>query len=597
MERVKHYLLNLAILSATALWLGGCSDQNDIPDISPVSKGDAITFATNDVQSRDVQSRSIYGNEDKNGYHIWWIDGDEITIHSMDAIVGEIGTNTPNDNTHEAHYTVKRANDYNYHGTIKANDSTEQMLWGDAESDHTFYAAYPTQRFEKAENGKITMAYHTNQVCDVISATNGEYKTQPDMLNAYMMAKDKANPQNAGHVLLNFDPIMTTLDIKVTAGKYEVGTGIINPITITGVSVIMPSHLTGGEFTYDMSNDDRNEPNEHPTKWGLKEGTVVSGAESVFVNIRSNAGENNEKYYLDLLEDESVEVMAFIPPMQIDNDAECFVKVHTTAGYDFVKKVTTKQGLPKRSRIEIRLPDIYPEGEGTNVNTKSNNWMAKLNGDIPIKRLSIPGFTCTKETTADQITSLLNHGVRAFDLDALSDKHNKLDDNVVNVFNDFANKNKDEVIFVWIHSTVAGDHFSKPNGWSDMPIKLNEKKGIIALEMHTTTLQYYFTNTNTSSALGKDRLFPYSTNVNDISLSGDWNCKFISESSNQTCYNQIVKAKKNDDLIQDGFTGIVMIPNADKAYDANGNPTYSDLLIQAVIDCNFKLNMYRQATK
>lgn len=586
MERIKHYLLNHVILLATALWLGGCSDQNDMPDVNPVSKGDAIIFTTN-----DVQSRSIYGDKDENGYRIWWLDGDKITIHSMDAIVGETGTTTPN-GTHEAGYTVNRSDDYDYHGTIIANDKEKQMLWKDATSDHTFYAAYPTQRFEKVENRKITMAYHTNQVCDIISTNNGEYKTQPDMLNAYMMAKDIANPQNAGHVLLNFDPIMTTLDIKVTAGKYEVGTGIINPITITGVSVIMPNHLENGVFTYNMSNGDRINHTDHPNTWQLE--NVKSGAESVFVNIRSNAGDTNEKYYLDLFEDESVEVMAFIPPMQIDKNADCYVKVHTTAGYDFVKRVTTTQGLPKRSRIEIRLPDIYPEGEAPGGAAKEgNNWMSKLNQNTPIKRLSIPGYTCTTETTVDQIKSLLNHGVRAFDLDALSKKNNTLDNTFVDIFNDFAKEHSNEVIFVWIHSNALGDHFSKPIGWLDMPTSLSDTKGIIALELHTTIGQHFFTNSNKSSATENNRLFSYDKDVKTISLSDSWNCRFISDNANQTCYNQIVSAKTGDNLTQDGFTGIVMIPDADRAYDTNGNPTYSDLLIQAVIDCNFKLNLYR----
>ena len=51
--------------------------------------------------------------------------------------------------------------------------------------------------------------------------------------------------------------------------------------------------------------------------------------------------------------------------------------------------------------------------------------------------------------------------------------------------------------------------------------------------------------------------------------------------NNKVIYDKIVGSNK-----QTGFTGIVTIPNAGVTYDK----TYGDLLLQAVIDCNFKLH-------
>ena len=606
MKIIKNNLLTPAILLTTALWLGGCSEQNDIPAISSVSKGDAITFTTN-----DVRSRTVYGDKDENGYRIWWLDGDKITIHSTDAIVGTVGTTTPND-IHEAGYTVTRADDYDYHGTIAADDANKQMLWKDATSDHTFYAAYPTQRFIKAENGKLTMSYHTNQVCDVISTTNGEYKTQPDMLNAYMMAKNKCNPQKADHVLLDFDPIMTTLDIKVTAGKYEVGTGIINPITVTGVSVIMPGHLKNGELTYNMSVGDRNNPTDHPDTWTLE--NVEDGAESVFVNIRSGREEGNYQYYLDLFEDESVEVMAFIPPMEIAKDAKCYVRVHTTAGYDFVKKVTTTQALKKRSRIEIRLPDIYPEGETSEGAKVGNNWMARLDSNIPVKKLSIPGYECTKSTDAADIERMLNRGVRVFDLSAFTDNTSEELNNILQKVKEYVSGDnstfKGFVILIhtdWdygISKKGPLDDVFVNNGYhQDIPTTIGDctDKKIIAFQRGSGLTKDYFFTTYGSTLLKKDCIFGAYNDVTncddnkfDLSFTqwaddgtGCGTQYLMDNNANKNVYKSISSYAN-----QQGCAGIVMITDADKAYDNNGKPTYSDLLIQAVIDFNFKCNLH-----
>ena len=42
-------------------------------------------------------------------------------------------------------------------------------------------------------------------------------------------------------------------------------------------------------------------------------------------------------------------------------------------------------------------------------------------------------------------------------------------------------------------------------------------------------------------------------------------------------------------MSEDGRTGIIMVPNANKTILDDGQYTYSDLLIQAIVDCNYKL--------
>ncbi len=58
-----------------------------------------------------------------------------------------------------------------------------------------------------------------------------------------------------------------------------------------------------------------------------------------------------------------------------------------------------------------------------------------------------------------------------------------------------------------------------------------------------------------------------------------WNNTYADK--NKSIYDKIVGSNK-----QTGFTGIVTIPNVGVTYDK----TYGDLLLQAVIDCNYKLH-------
>ena len=70
-----------------------------------------------------------------------------------------------------------------------------------------------------------------------------------------------------------------------------------------------------------------------------------------------------------------------------------------------------------------------------------------------------------------------------------------------------------------------------------------------------------------------------------------WNVQYIDEEDateiiklNKTNYEAIIKT-----AIQEGCIGIVMAPYAGEIY-ADDTYTYSDLLIQSIIDCNYKFH-------
>lgn len=584
----KNGLWATAFLLAGVL-TSGCSDDNQYGGAS-AEPGSPVLFS---VASGGSDTRTIY----ESNLQINWVEGDLIGICSPSANVLPSVEGGPKNATYKV--TALNADGHPHHAEIKPSEEKNYLKWGDnLTTPAVFYGAYPADRIDSyptSEDGLFKMKYITNQVCTVTSSGNGEYRTEPDMKNAYMIAKNELQPIG-DHVLLSFDPIMTTPDITITAGSYEVGTGIIQPVTVTGVSILMPKALTGKTLNYkinDVTNgtieDLRGELQDYTTE-------EEEEWESVFVQI-----DNGGKRYVDLYEGESINLMAFLPP--IPNLTGAKIRVHTLGATDFVK--TINNPLQPQSKIKIQLPDITPE------TTKPNNWISKLDGSTLLKEMSIPAYVCKGNETSGDIEELLKKGVRAFELSdnilgsyettelLVKEKHYFVKKEYCEVFNDFlsseVDKNKDnkEFVIIW-----AGENQDLTTGLDNNssyltnPITSATSSSLVSSLQNGVVLMnkiykdpfmgkegYYFSNQN------DERLCDYVTISETLNFysNDDWKVQFIDldkGGNNKAIYNQIVTYKE-----QSGCTGIVTIPNADKSFDSS----YGDLLLQAVIDCNFKL--------
>lgn len=574
----RQYLYH--VLCSAILFLGSCSDSEDL-GMMPANPGDAIRFSAAIPQTRTHYSHRLQIN---------WVKDDEIGICSpSDNVLPSVEGGSKN-----ATYKVTAldADGHPYHAEIKPSEEKNYLKWGDnLTTQAVFYGAYPAERIVKYpqdNSGVFSMEYYTNQECKVYSSENGVYLTKPDMKNAYMMAKNELTPIG-DHVLLAFDPIMTTPDITITAGSYEVGTGIIQPVTVTGVSVIMPNKLSSPDLNYKI-NDLTNGSITTPRGELLD---IADGQESVFIQI-----DNDGKKYVDLYEGESINLMAFLPPIPELKGAK--IRVHTLGSTDFVKTVTDE--LKAQSRITIKLPDITPE------TTKPNNWISKLDGSTLLKEMSIPAYVCKGTETPDDIKKLLKKGVRAFELSdnilgsyetggLVKEKHYFVNEKYCEVFNDFlssaADKNKDntEFVIIWAGEnqdlTTGSD---ENNSYLTNPITSATSSSLVSSLQNGVVLM---NKIHKSPILGIGNHEYYFSNPNDVrlcdyvtiseTLNFDWKVQFIEpdkEDNNKAIYDQIVTYKE-----QSGCTGIVTIPGADKSFDSS----YGDLLLQAVIDCNFKL--------
>ena len=589
----KNGLWATAFLLAGVL-TSGCSDDNQYGG-SSAEPGSPVLFS---VVSGGSDTRTIY----ESNLQINWVKGDLVGICSPSANVVDTDGSSSG-----AVYQVQEiigGDGHQHHATIAPPKVGDYLKWGDdVNREATFYGAYPADRIISYPSGIVgnsseydgifKMEYITNQVCTVTSSANGKYLTQPDMKNAYMIAKNELKPTD--DVLLAFDPIMTTPDITITAGSYEVGTGIIQPVTVTGVSILMPKALTGKTLDYKI-NTVTNGPINKDQPRGELLNFMDSGWESVFVQI-----DNGGKRYVDLYEGESINLMAFLPP--IPNLTGAKIRVHTLGGTDFVK--TINAALLPQSKIKIQLPDIKPE------TAKPNNWISKLEGSTLLKEMSIPAYVCSGKDTPGDIEKLLKKGVRAFELheNMLNSYHYwgekfYIQKEYCNVFNNFlstaANTNNKEFVMVWagkdLDLTIGQDanttYLTKPitaaTSSSSVSSLIN---GVILMNKihkpHIGQDEYYLSNLNDTRVCDyvtiADKLSFYNTDKNSA-----WKAQFIATEqdenpiieNNKAIYNQIVTYKE-----QSGCIGIVTIPGADKSFTNN----YGDLLLQAVIDCNFKL--------
>lgn len=543
-----HLLLGMAI------FMGSCRENEDS---IPANPGDAISFSAAMPQSRTYYSEWL---------QLDWEKDDQIGIYSAEANA----LTEDQDKPKNAEYKITKI--YNDEGHEHHADFApvgDGLKWG-SYNDHTFYGAYPAERIEaypdeRDMKGMFEMKYMTNQVCSV-SSTVSPYTTTPDMKNAYMVAKNTLPPISDEHVLLTFRPVMTTLQINVTAGSTgsDIGTGIIpEPTTITGVSVIMPRALNNGEFLYDVDNSK------------LKEGSVLDDTkESVFVSFN-----NNGERYIKLNAGEKISFLVFLPPVLMDGSTgdAAKLRIHTTGYQNYA--IPMNVNLQQEYKFDIKLPDFDPE------RIQPNNWMSYMDDRVYVWQLSIPGSY--RKLQSIPAGNLLNMGVRALDLRSATGDEMKT---ITGEIKSFLDQNSQEFVIALCGagSSISSDKVISFN--ADMTLAQARGKILVINEDDSDiTFNYYYTDSNTAisklTAIGKytDRAWTVTYCANDNMSQSEVG------SSNKAIYEHIVNT-------QEGNTGIVMIPYActQKISGEPGTgmvgyiPTYGDLFTQSIIDCNFK---------
>lgn len=606
MNKQKHYL-NLSILLMAGLVIAGCQ-EDEVGGFTPAAPGDAIEFAVN-----AVKTRTAYVSDNQ----IDWTGGEHIRIYSDVADKKDQSGTTTKGTTagwlNDAVYTVTPVEDggvHEYHGNFTAAEEY-YLAWSGIRDRHEFYGIYPNERLNydgsSPKDGLFQLQYITNQKCKVTTENNNYYIAEPDMLNAYMVAHNTVE-RTKNHVLLDFDPIMTTLDITIKAGGYEVATGIIQPLTVTGVSVTLPNGLGGKEyFTYNATNI------QNSTEEGVSQGQgeltdeLKNGqSESVFVSFVDESGNPME---IPLSEGDSIRLTAFLPPIPTEQTTGTQIRVHTAENFDF--STTLKKPLQAQHKVVIPLPNVNPESR------KNTNWISELDGNIYLRQLSIPGAYCeyTKDDQANAaaIKKMLDMGVRAFDVREIDflhtltfTTHYDVSDAVCKTFKEFLNQNPQEFIIVYSDENV-GDCFND----KDVQIPIYKLTPDNASSTTITDLQgkivplkergKYFC-TYDDDIINIQKIFPVhdcsSSNFQldpegwnkwdeDVAVS-NWGGQNLTNSSDKGAINDPINQYKK----QRGYTGIVTLHDIEYSDDMVN--VVDEQLIQTIINCNFRFILERK---
>lgn len=393
--------LKTFIIAASVLALGSCQD-NVVENVvsTPVQTGDEITFGPSLPSA--IGTRTSYGEavgtvENGGYYPIEWEEGDEIAIFCPQAsqpasqLVNYKITPDENDPTHSAAVT-------------KIGDVGLQ--WGN-EDAHRFYGFYPASAVKGTETdgrimGSIPVFQPVESWDDTGTDENGNkiYRGIPNMDLAYMWAYNEVSKEKTPvgtDVSLEFEPLVTVLEITVNGPDPNMPAVEVSNITIQGVS---GNVALAGDFECLISD-------RMGTCTPLENGTVTN---------RISISCYRDGQPITLNPGEKIVVQAFIIPNETAiSTRQVSITVATTGGAARTKTLQTDDILPHKVNF-VSLPAL-------NRNTEVNYWMSDLDPNIYASELSLPGSkmtALTRDVSSDlyyqtaSITEQFNSGVRAF---------------------------------------------------------------------------------------------------------------------------------------------------------------------------------------
>lgn len=407
------FLAGMAVLAC----LAGCSDDSLDNGMAknPVKIGDEVLFGTS--LSNGVETKTVYGDRDKEGVAVNWVDGDEIAIFCKE-------TSQPANHLVNYKITPNEKDPTKASEVMKVDPNAAGLQWGKDELHH-FYAFYPASAVHGAESddqqGTITANIPVNQqpagwrtgpIVSQDESVNGRTTTfaLPNMNYAYMYAYNAVDrntvESGSGTIWLQFHNLVTVLDITIPAP--EDGSDVI--VTDVTVRAVDGSNtvLTGDFECYIRGSGETTTPACEP----------VGDMGQVRNVVNIPCFDQKTGKFITLGDDEDfLNVKAYIIPDNV-NDAiqprTLQISVSTLNGGE-KKRTLHKASIVPHKVNRVLLPAVVPGG--------TNYWMSDLDPNIYVSELSIPGSkfsVLTKENGASRVyqTATIDQqfedGVRAF---------------------------------------------------------------------------------------------------------------------------------------------------------------------------------------
>lgn len=388
MEAMRKTYKFMAALFGMAILMAACTkDETLQPQFTPAAVGDEILFgARAGFENGNPDSRTVYSGKE------YKVDG--VTYERIDWVDKTEGSNTLYDQIEiycdqaqtRAHYDVygnKEAGEQNDYAYLRKQEGEAALQWANNE-EHTFYAMYPSSKMFADANGAITVVQGVeidkdgwmhgeipvSQPGTVVDATATNKVINPDMRYAYMAAKTTTTPQatdSSQGVNLTFVPVVTAVQIQFTLSETATDGSTSQSIDITDLQV---------------------------------EGTGIAG------DFKANLAEWSGTGYPECTAEHVTDVIT-MPlsekvTMKAGDTLTFTVFMSPTADLSNLKVKFTSSGVfQSRTLKEVdgknfikpfcknRLKDVALPAAG--VTYDLSKWMAQLDNNFTMKRLSLPG--------------------------------------------------------------------------------------------------------------------------------------------------------------------------------------------------------------
>ena len=396
MKTSRYILLSLAAVAIAA----SCKEELNPDKPINANPGDEVVFGA----ALPGKTKTIYGEETKTGFPIYWVNGDKVRVASPQCLSGR----------NSAEYAVAvESTTQNYAKSLtKTGDAGVQ--WGEAEKAD-FYSIYPSSASTalKVSDEGVTTTLHVDATQFASTTDNGtSYYAQPaEMGNVVMYAKT-AGVTSGSTVELHYTPFSTVLEFELTApDKIEVA-GQQTAITIQTLTLTAPTGTTiAGNFGFTFPTGENTTPSIE----------AASGGSNV---ITMHFLDNNQyKTVLSTTKTTLKAKMCLMPISGVETIKDWTIAVNTSAG-TFSKTIKDTDLTGKNTALapgqvhKIKLPPL---------NYALQEWVYSLDSWIPtlpdytniyLSELSLPGAWYAGSDEAYQatnnITTLWNAGVRAF---------------------------------------------------------------------------------------------------------------------------------------------------------------------------------------
>ena len=389
MKTSRYILLSLAAVAIAA----SCKEELNPDKPINANPGDEVVFGA----ALPGKTKTIYGEETKTGFPIYWVNGDKVRVASPQCMSGR--------NT--AEYKIAVDGDTQNYATSMTKTGDKGVQWGDTKTAD-FYSIYPSSASTKLEvSGEgVTTTLHVDatQFASTTDKGTSFYAQPAEMGNVVMYAKT-AGVSSGSTVALHYTPFSTVLEFEINAPSKPVADKQTE-ITIQSLTLTAPTGTTiAGDFGFNFDG-----PSITPSATG--------GSNAITMHFLDN------NQYTTVLSTDKTQLKAKMCLMPISGNLDGWkVEVKTNAGtFSKTLGATDSKGtattLDPGKVHKIKLPTL---------NYASAEWVYSLDRWIPtlpdytniyLSELSIPGAWYAGSDEAYQatnnITTLWNAGVRAF---------------------------------------------------------------------------------------------------------------------------------------------------------------------------------------